>query len=130
MTYKFTISGRYYGDNVMPDLNNYLHECGRHPQAGGKMKRDYMMIANNAIRKQLPKVQIQDRVQIHYDFYESSKRRDVSNVASFAIKVIEDSLQKCGVISNDGWANIAGYSQSFFVDKANPRIEVSISTVE
>ena len=53
-----------------------------------------------------------------------------SNVAAMSVKVIEDALQKYGVISNDGWANIAGYSQDFFVDKDNPRIEVTITEVE
>lgn len=129
MEYKFTIAGEYYGKNTMPDLNNYLSECGRHPQAGGKMKRDYMMIASNAIRRQLNHVKIPGRVKIHYRYYEASKRRDPSNISAFAIKVIEDALQKCGVISNDGWANIAGYSQDFFVDKDNPRIEVTITEV-
>lgn len=129
MEYKFTIAGEYYGKNTMPDLNNYLSECSRHPQAGGKMKRDYMMIASNAIRRQLNHVKIPGRVKIHYRYYETSKRRDPSNISAFAIKVIEDALQKCGVISNDGWANIAGYSQDFFVDKDNPRIEVTITEV-
>ena len=128
--YFFKIEGRFYGDNCFPDLNNYLSECGRHPIKGGKLKKDYMMIACNAIRKQLPRVVILGRVRIHYRFYETSKKRDPSNVGSMAIKVIEDALQKCGVISNDGWANIAGYSQDFFVDKDNPRIEVTITECE
>lgn len=127
--YKFVIKGRFHGENVMPCLNDYLSECSRHPQAGGKMKRDYMMIASNAIRRQLNHVKIPGRVKIHYRYYEASKRRDPSNISAFAIKVIEDALQKCGVISNDGWANIAGYSQDFFVDKDNPRIEVTITEV-
>lgn len=129
MEYTFTIAGKFYGNNVMPDLNNYLHECGRHPQAGGKMKRAFMMIASIAIRKQLPHVQIPGQVRIHYRYYEPTKKRDPSNVAAFAVKVIEDALQKCDVITNDGWANIAGYSQDFFVDKENPRIEVTITEV-
>ena len=128
--YHFKIEGRFYGNNCFPDLNNYLSECGRHPMKGGKMKKDYMMIAINAIRKQLPRTVIMGRVRIHYRFFESSKKRDPSNVAAMSVKVIEDALQKCGVISNDGWANIAGYSQDFFVDKDNPRIEVTITEVE
>ena len=110
-------------------LNDYLHACGRSPQIGGKMKRDYQMLASNAIRTQLGRVKISNSVKIHYRFYESDERRDPSNIASFCIKVFEDSLQQCGVLPNDGWANIAGYSQDFFVDKSNPRIEITISEV-
>jgi hypothetical protein len=43
--YKFVIEGKYYGENTLPDLNNYIHECSRHPQCGAKMKRESMMIA-------------------------------------------------------------------------------------
>lgn len=129
MEYKFTIQGIYFGDNCFPDLNNYIYENARHPQCGAKMKREYMMIACSAIRKQLARVSISGAVKIHYRLYEASKKRDPSNCAAFAVKVIEDALQKCGVISNDGWANIAGYSQDFFVDKDNPRIEVTITEV-
>ena len=130
MQYKFSIVGQFYGKNTFPDLNNFLTAYGRHPQVGGKIKKEFMIVACNFIRKDLRGVKITKRVKIHYRFYEQSKRRDPSNVASFAVKVIEDALQKCGVIENDGWANIAGYSQDFFVDKDNPRIEVTITEVE
>lgn len=129
--YKFVIQGVYYGKNrVMPDLNNYIASCNRHHMRGAKMKKDYMTIANYAIRKQLGRLKITKPVYINYHHYEADMRRDKSNVGSFAVKVIEDSLQACGVLSNDGWANISGYSQEFDVDKANPRIEVTITEVD
>ena len=53
--HKVVIKGNYYGrTRTLPDLNDYLHECARHPQMGAKMKRDYQMIVCNAIRTQLP----------------------------------------------------------------------------
>ena len=140
--YKFVISWDKYthsvlntkhhvGKNrVLPDLNNYIISCGRHPQIGARMKKDYMMLVCNAIRKQLPKLHITKRVKIHYQHYEADKRRDPSNCASAATKIIEDALQTCGVLENDGWANIAEYSQSFDIDKNNPRIEVYIQEVD
>ena len=43
--HKVVIKGNYYGrTRTLPDLNDYLHECARHPQMGAKMKRDYQMI--------------------------------------------------------------------------------------
>ena len=39
-------------------------------------------------------------------------------------------MQDCGVLKNDGWDNIAGYSQYFKIDKKNPRIEVLIKEVK
>ena len=44
--------------------------------------------------------------------------------------MIEDALQDCKVLKNDGWDNIAGYSQYFKIDKKNPRIEVLIKEVK
>lgn len=40
-----------------------------------------------------------------------------------------DALVKSGTIPNDGWANVKGFSDSFFIDKNNPRVEVEISEV-
>lgn len=45
--HKVVIKGNYYGrTRTLPDLNDYLHECARHPQMGAKMKRDYQMMRN------------------------------------------------------------------------------------
>ena len=97
--HKVVIKGNYYGrTRTLPDLNDYLHECARHPQMGAKMKRDYQMIACNAIRTQLPRLTINNPIIIHYRFYEPDKQRDKGNIFAFADKVFEDALQKCGVI--------------------------------
>ena len=50
---EFTIKGRFFGDKTFPSLNNYLSEVGRNPKAGGRLKRQYVMIATNAIRRDL-----------------------------------------------------------------------------
>lgn len=75
--HKVVIKGNYYGrTRTLPDLNDYLHECARHPQMGAKMKRDYQMIVCNAIRTQLPRLTITNPIIIHYNFYEPDKQRD------------------------------------------------------
>ena len=45
-------------------------------------------------------------------------------MASFARKVIQDALVKCGTLEDDGWDNVTGYLDRFEVDKENPRIVV------
>ncbi len=131
MEYRVTVKGAYYGkDKVFPSLNDYIHACARHPQVGARMKRDYQMVASNAIRKQLRGVSLERPVRIHYDFYEPDHKRDISNVASFFVKVFEDALQDCKVLKNDNWAHIRGYSQDFHIDKGNPRVEVVITETE
>lgn len=75
--HKVVIKGNYYGKTrTFPDLNDYIHECARHPQKGAKIKRDYQMIACNAIRTQLPRLVINNPIIIHYHFYEADKQRD------------------------------------------------------
>lgn len=131
MEHSVVIKGKYYGkDNVFPGLNDYIHSCSRHPQVGAKMKRDYQLIASNAIRLQLGKLAILNPVRIHYAFYEATEKRDPSNVASFFVKVFEDALQKCGVLKNDNWRYLKGYSQEFHIDRANPRVEVTIEELD
>lgn len=131
MTHKFIIKGIYYGKNrTFPDLNDYIAACNKSPQHGAKMKRDYQMIASNAIRYQLKRLQIRKPVRIHYTFYEADMRRDFSNVGSFGTKVIEDALQKCGVLKNDNQAWVRGYTHDFEISPNNPRIAVEIEELE
>lgn len=66
---------------------------------------------------------------IRYHWIEPNKRRDPSNIA-FAKKFIEDALVDIGIIQNDGWRHVAGFSDSFSVDKDNPRVEVTIEEVD
>lgn len=129
--HKVVIKGNYYGrTRTLPDLNDYLHECARHPQMGAKMKRDYQMIVCNAIRTQLPRLTITNPIIIHYNFYEPDKQRDKGNIFSFADKVFQDALQKCGVIKNDDWKEIDNFTHDFYVDKKNPRIEIFLEEIE
>lgn len=131
MKHNVVIKGIYYGKTrTMPDLNDYLHDCARHPQVGAKMKRDYMMVCCNAIRRQLPRVKIHNPIVIHYRFYEIDKKRDKGNIFAFTDKVFEDALQKCEVIKNDGWSDIENFTHEFFIDKQNPRIEIEIEEKE
>ena len=57
---KFIISGTYYKDRTFPGLNEYIAELGRNPHAGGRLKRDYMMVASNAIRRDLKRYKAND----------------------------------------------------------------------
>ena len=123
MEYKFTIPGRLDG------LNEYTSANRANPYKGGKMKRDNESTVIWAIRSQLKDVHINKPVILKYDFYEPNKRRDLDNISSFAMKVIQDSLVKTNVLKNDGWNEILGFTTQFYLDKKNPRIEVTIVEV-
>ena len=42
---------------------------------------------------------------------------------------LQDALVKSGVLQGDGWKHIVGFSDEFYIDKENPRIEVEIREV-
>ncbi len=123
MIQSMTVPGRLNG------LNEYTRACRTHPHAGARMKRadqDAVLWAVKGARM-LP---CSGRVRIRYRFYEAPRRkgarlRDKSNIAGFAVKVIEDALVEAGVIPDDGWDVVAGYSCDFF-RSSDPRIEVEV----
>lgn len=119
----FTITG------WLPSLNEYLAACGKHPKAGGRLKKESMDIAGWAIRKGLRGWKANNPIIIHYIFYEPNMKKDHDNTVSFASKIIQDALQKCGVIKNDGWKDIENYTHDFYLDPKNPRIEVFLEEV-
>ena len=65
-------------------------------------------------------------VDIRIDCYEKHRRRDVDNVFSGACKIIEDSLQRCGILKGDGQKYVRSVTGNVSVDSENPRVEVII----
>jgi hypothetical protein len=128
--YKVIISGIYYKGKTFPSLNDYLAECGKNPKAGGKLKSDYMMIANNAIRRGLKRWKPRGKITLAYRFYEPKKGqiRDNMNVFSFFDKVFQDALVKCGVIQDDSPDYVDGnfITHKFYYTSKTPWVEVDI----
>lgn len=120
MEHKFVILGRLDG------LNDYTSANRTNPHKGGKMKRDNEETVIWAIRQQLVRLQINTPVVIEFTWYEPNKKRDHDNVSSFGRKVIQDALVKTGVLKDDGWDYITGFTDVFYCDRKNPRIEVII----
>ena len=119
--YKFTIPGRLEG------LNEYTSANRTNPHKGGKVKKDCENRIICAIREQLRGVHIERPVLIYYQFYEPNNRRDKDNILSCAAKFVHDSLKKTKVIEEDGPKHIHNFYFDTFVDKENPRIEVTIT---
>ena len=94
------------------------------------MKKDNEEVVIWSIRQQLRGLHINVPVVLKYDFYEPNRRRDLDNISSFAHKVIQDALVKTNVLKNDGWNEITSYIDQFYLDKENPRIEVTLEEAE
>jgi Holliday junction resolvase RusA-like endonuclease len=64
-----------------------------------------------------------------YEIREVNKRRDPSNLVSAVLKLCEDGLQAAGVLTNDGWKQVLGYTVRWCVSP-NPGVMVVIEDVE
>lgn len=124
MEYLLSIPG------TLPNLNDYIAAERTNRHKGAKMKADNGNIVAAAIRQCMRGVRIEKPVQMIYTWYEPNKRRDKDNISSFGRKVIQDALVQCGVLQDDGWKHVIGFSDRFEVDKENPRIEVLIREAE
>lgn len=111
---------------TLPGLNELIAAERTHRQKGAKLKRDTETLIRLHIRQQLRGKRPKTPVMLYYRFFEPTRCRDKDNIASFAHKIIQDSLVKEGVLANDGWDYVEGFVDVFSVDKKNPRIELTI----
>ncbi len=124
MEYKLVIEG------TLPGLNQYQYACRSHFSKGAQMKKQYIAMVSAYIYQQLRNVHITKKVKIEYNWYEPNRKRDLDNISSFGRKVIQDALVDNNILENDGWNNVIGFSDTFFIDSDNPRIEVIITEID
>lgn len=65
-------------------------------------------------------------VFIRYVWFEPNRRRDPSNIAAGGRKLIEDALVRIGILRNDGWRSITGFSDHFATTCKLPGVRVSL----
>ena len=111
----FTIPG------TLPGLNEYVKACRANAHVGSEMSRKAHYLCKLGMVKLAGKKV--ERVFVRFVWIEKDRRRDKDNIA-FAKKFILDSLQEMDILKNDGWDEIAGFSDEFAVDPANPRVVV------
>lgn len=111
------------------NLNDYISAEGASRYKGAAMKARNEALVKVAIKQQMRSIRIERPVYMEYTWYERNKRRDLDNISSFGRKVIQNALVQTRVLVNDGWNEIVGFSDQFYVDVANPRIEVLIREV-
>ena len=119
--YKLTSPG------LVPGLNEYINveRTYKGKYKAASMKRQVQHMIGYMIKIQLKNIRFTNPVWMHYIWVEPNRRRDKDNIA-FAKKFIQDALVEAGVIRNDGWSEIEGFSDDFVLDPKNPRVEVTI----
>ena len=106
MRYKIEINHK------LPSLNEYIKAINNNRHIGGRFKRN----VQNGILWQLPNIKIKKPITIDYIWYETNKKRDLDNIA-FGKKFINDALVEKGIIENDNYQHIKGFSDSFVFGK-------------
>lgn len=114
----------------LPGLNEYIEAERTHRQKGAAMKRQAQHTVELCAKTQLREFRPIGPVWMEYTWYERNKRRDKDNISSLGRKVIQDGLVKAGILENDGWKQIEGFSDRFGVDEKRPRVEVEIIEVD
>ena len=117
MRQSFVIPGR------LPGLNEYTAANRSNSRAGGRMKRDATEDVMWCIKA--AHLKPMKRADIRFTWIEPNMRRDKDNIRAGA-KFILDALVKAGVLENDGWNQVGELSDSYFVNKSNPRIVVEL----
>lgn len=107
------------------NLNEYVNLCRKNKYDAAKAKKDIeeklmWEILTQAKREKIIKCSI-----FNFKWYEENKKRDPDNIC-FAKKFILDAIVKSGLMQNDGWNEVKGFTDNFFIDKENQRIEVEI----
>ena len=77
----------------------------------------------------LPSVKIRRPIWIEYTYFEPNRKRDHDNVSGYFHKIFQDALVEKGIIPDDGWRWIRGYSDRFYVDSKYPHIVVNVEEV-
>lgn len=113
----------------LDNLNDYIKACRTNQYKGAHLKAKNENKVQAEIYEQLGRLRITHPVRMAYRWHEKDRRRDLDNVSSFGRKVIQDALVETRVLRNDGWKDIIGFSDEFYVDKNHPRIEVEIEEV-
>jgi len=122
MELKITIKGE------MPDMNTYIKALSTYRLKGSEIKR----VATDKVAWETKKYatrKLPPPYHITFNWYCKDRKKDKDNISSMGRKCILDGLQKSGVIPQDSWNVVDGFTDLFFLDKEDPRIEVIIKSL-
>jgi hypothetical protein len=110
----------------LPVLNNYLGKGQRWTYNAAK-KRYGAMIGLEIRRQHLKPM---GRVFILWTWQEQDQRRDPDNFSGIGKKFILDALVTMCILNNDGWKQIAGWTDTWVVVPDRPGVTVILEEVE
>jgi len=105
------------------DLNKYIEAERTNRFMGAEIKSQETEFIYHEAKKQKLEPIKKYPITVQIDFYCENRRKDPDNIA-FTKKYILDGLVRAKILKNDGFKQIKGFIDNFYLDKENPRIEV------
>lgn len=109
----------------LPGMNDYSGKGTRFKYTDDKAK--WALAIHFCIRQQ--RLQPMGRVTLRWTWYEKDQKRDPDNFSSIGKKFVLDALKSDGIIRNDGWKHIAGWTDRWEVNKEAPGVMVEMEEV-
>ena len=122
----FTINGKNYKQNCLPDLNDMLGEATKNRFAYNAMKKKYESIIIRSIRRDLRGWKATKVCQLDITWGEKrkGKMRDHDNIIA-ARKFINDALTESGTIKDDSPKYLQyGRNRVIYTDEPFVRVEI------
>lgn len=116
-------------EGILPNLNEYIKSINGSRYSGNSLKQNATDICYYAGMEQKSRdfVPISTPAQFDFVWFCRDKKVDPDNFTSAGRKFFLDGIQKAGIITNDGWKNVGGFSDKWYVDSDHPRLEVTIT---
>ncbi|MBM3237800.1 Holliday junction resolvase [Candidatus Poribacteria bacterium] len=116
----FTIQGE------LPDFNSIIAASKQHWAQYYTFKQQYTNLVWLCARAALKPFQ-QFPVDFSIHWYCKDKRKDKDNISA-GKKFILDGLIAARIIPSDSWRHVGNFEDKFYIDRANPRIVVSMTS--
>ena len=112
----FAVPGR------MPNMNDLMLNRGTRIRGKATHMDACAAIASVACAGKPPML----GAHVHVHCIEPNMRRDPDGVVAGATKIVLDALQACRAMPNDGWRGVASIRGTWDIDRANPRVVVTV----
>lgn len=103
----------------LPRLNELI---GRERWYYYNAKKQWSRIIGQEIMRQ--HLRPMERVFIRWTWQEKTERRDIDNVTGIGKKFVLDALVTMGILTNDGWKQIAGWTDEWIVVPESPGVSL------
>ena len=118
---RFTIQGE------LPSMNEIIDACKRRrgnwsAYSAMKAQQTDRIMAEMMIHHVHPPA-VYRPVRIHFRWFNRTMRRDLDNIAA-GKKFILDAMVRAALLKNDTQEHVLGFTDTFALDRENPRIEV------